>query len=195
MNFIFDLGNVLVDWNPDRFIAGYEISDREKQHIETELFGHADWLAMDKGTKNLVDVIADVSARSGMSQETVEYCIEQMKLSLLTIEHSAALLQTLHKDGHGVYGLSNMSHDTYDYLKGREFFNYFADIVISAEIKMVKPDLEIFEYTLNRFGIKAEQSVFIDDMEYNIIAAQKLNINCVHFKRTPECYDEIISYI
>lgn len=195
MNFIFDLGNVLVRWAPEKFIANFELSDLEKKQINSEFFGHADWLALDKGTKTQEEVIANVVSRSGLSQATVKYCIAQMKQSLVTIERSAALMQKLHEDGHGVYGLSNMSLDTYDYLKGREFFSYFADIVISAEIKMAKPDLEIFEYTLKRFGIKAEDSLFIDDMEYNIIAAQKLNINCVHFKATPECYDKIISYI
>lgn len=195
MNFIFDLGNVLIDWNPDGFIAGFEIEDDEKKHIEAELFGHADWLALDKGIKQQAEVIADVAKRSGMSQATVKYCIEQMKQSLVTVERSAELVERLHKDGHGLYCLSNMSHDSYDHIKNRDFFACFTDIIISAEIKMIKPDLEIFEYTLEKFGLKAEETLFIDDSEPNIIAAQKLNINCVHFKRTPDCYDKIISYI
>ncbi|MBL1422497.1 MAG: HAD family phosphatase [Alphaproteobacteria bacterium] len=195
MNFIFDLGNVLIDWNPEKFIAGFELSDEEKRHIEAELFGHADWLALDKGTKGQQEVIANVAERSGMSQEIVKYCIAQMKQSLVTIERSAALVHQLHKDGHGLYCLSNMSHDSYAHIKDRDFFGCFTDIIISAEIKMIKPDLEIFEYTLGKFGLKAEESLFIDDSEPNIMAAKSLNINCVHFKRTPNCYDEIISYI
>ena len=194
MNFIFDLGNVLVDWNPEKFIAGFEIGEPEKRHIQAELFGHADWLALDKGTKSQAEVIANVEQRSGMSQEMIKYCIEQMKLSLVTIERSAQLLAELSEKGHGVYGLSNMSQNSYDYLKRREFFTYFQDIVISAEIKMVKPDLEIFEHTLDKFGIKAEESVFIDDMEKNVMAAKSLNIHCVHFKRTAECYEQIMSF-
>ncbi|PCI88701.1 MAG: haloacid dehalogenase [Hyphomicrobiales bacterium] len=195
MNFIFDLGNVLIDWNPEKFIAKFEVSDQDKRHIEAELFGHTDWLALDKGTKGQQEVIANVAERSGMSLDGVKYCIAQMKQSLVTIERSAALVHQLHKDGHRLYCLSNMSHDSYAHIKNRDFFTCFTDIIISAEIKMIKPDLEIFEYTLERFGLKAEESLFIDDSEPNIIAAKSLNINCVHFKRTLNCYDEILSYI
>lgn len=194
MNFIFDLGNVLVDWNPDKFIANFEIDDHEKQQIKAELFDHDDWHALDKGTKNQAEVIANVVKRSGLSLQTVNYCIAQMKLSLVTIERSATLLQKLHADGHKLYCLSNMSLDTYDYLKNREFFGYFDDIIISAKIKMLKPDREIFEYALNRFKLKAQQTVFIDDMERNIIPAQKLDIHCVHFKRSDDCYAEIKAF-
>lgn len=195
MNFIFDLGNVLIDWDPKKFISKYDLSSQEKIDIEKHLFAHADWLALDQGIKSQEDVINNVALRSGLNTVTVKYSIDEMKKSLDTIEKSAVLLRELSEHGFGLFCLSNMSHDTYNHLKGREFFKYFDDIIISADVKMIKPDIQIFEYALDRFKLKASETVFIDDSEPNIIAAQSLNIHCVHFSRTADCYRKIAGFM
>lgn len=194
MNFVFDLGNVLVKWQPEKFIPNFDISADEKKLIESEFFGHAVWLMLDKGTISQNEAIAQVAQRSGMNEDIVKYCINEMKKSLETIEQTAALVQKLYENGHELFCLSNMSRDTYNHIKNRSFFACFREIIISADIKMIKPDLEIFEYMLERFELEAEDCVFIDDSAPNIIAAQSLGIHGVHFHGSAECYADILSY-
>lgn len=88
-----------------------------------------------------------------------------------------------------------MSADFYDYLKTREVFRYFDGQVISALEHMVKPDREIYELILQRYHLKPEESLFIDDLEANVKAAQELGINTVHFKERGKGLQEINSIL
>lgn len=191
MNLIFDLGNVLVEWNPQKFIAEFNITDAQKLLITQHLFEHDDWLMLDKGTKTENQVIVDVVKRTGMSAELIEDLINKTLQSLLVIERTARLLPQLKAAGHQLYCLSNMSVGTYEFIKHFDFFEYFDDIIISAHIKMIKPDLEIFEFTRKQFNLGRADSLFIDDREENIQAAKKVGIDGLLFDHSDSVYKKI----
>ena len=87
--------------------------------------------------------------------------------------------------------LFRSSVDFYDYLKTREVFKYFDGQIISALEHMVKPDREIYDLILNRYHLKPEECLFIDDLEPNVKAAQAVGINTVHFTNRHKGYEEI----
>ena len=85
-----------------------------------------------------------------------------------------------------------MAASTFAYLRERhEFWHAFRGIVISAEIKMLKPEREIFEYLLHRFGLSPAESIFVDDHPPNIEAARLLGLHTVWFRDARQCATEL----
>jgi HAD superfamily hydrolase (TIGR01509 family) len=112
--------------------------------------------------------------------------------SLHTKTETVTLLEKLSARGVPLYCLSNMSSDIFAYLRERHsFWGVFRGIVISGDIQMMKPEPEIFEFLLRRYGLAAAQTVFIDDSQPNIEAARAVGIHPVWFKSAGQCELEL----
>ena len=95
---------------------------------------------------------------------------------------TAQIVRELKEKGYALYALSNFSAETFPPTKKRfEVFSLFDGIVLSGEEKINKPDLEIYRRLLNRYGLKAEDCLFIDDNLDNIRAAEKLGFQTIRF--------------
>ena len=180
-NIIFDLGGVVVEWNGERVIDSFKGDPSLIMYIKSNGFFKDYWAAFDKGTLGREELVNKVALLTGIPAEECVAFVEHVKLSLKPIPETEALIKELSAQGYKLYCLSNMSIDFYDYLKTREVFRYFDGQVISAIEHMVKPDREIYDLILQRYHLKPEESLFIDDLEANIKAAQALGINTVHF--------------
>lgn len=191
MKVLFDLGNVVLNWDTRSIVQGLQIDEPKQTLVKKELFGHRDWLDFDRGLVTEQELIGGVAKRSGLDIPALEHCLLQAKKSLIEIEATIELMTEIHSSGIEMYCLSNMPTETFDYIKSRSFFNFFSGVVISGNIKMMKPEPEIFSYTLNRFNLSAGSTLFVDDSLANIMAAEKMGISCVHFKRTDDCYRKI----
>lgn len=190
-NIIFDLGGVVVEWNGERVIDSFKGNPSLIMYIKSNGFFKDYWNAFDKGTLSRRELVDKVALITGISAEECNAFVEHVKLSLVPIPETEALIKELSARGYKLYCLSNMSNDFYDYLKTREVFKYFDGQIISAIEHMVKPDREIYELILNRFHLKPEESLFIDDLTANIKAAQALGIQTVHFANKQKGYEEI----
>lgn len=180
-NIIFDLGGVVVEWNGERVIDSFKGDPSLIMYIKSNGFFKDYWAAFDKGTLGREELVNKVALLTGIPAEECDAFVEHVKLSLKPIPETEALIKELSAQGYKLYCLSNMSIDFYDYLKTREVFRYFDGQIISAIEHMVKPDREIYDLILQRYHLKPEESLFIDDLEANIKAAQALGINTVHF--------------
>ena len=85
--------------------------------------------------------------------------------------------------GYKLYVLSNMSREFIDYLRKQPVYSHFDGDIISCEVGVAKPSPAIYDLVLERFGIKAEESIFIDDRIENIKAAESKGITAFHFSR------------
>lgn len=180
-NIIFDLGGVVVEWNGERVIDSFKGDPSLIMYIKSNGFFKDYWAAFDKGTLGREELVNKVALLTGIPAEECDAFVEHVKHSLKPIPETETLIKELSAQGYKLYCLSNMSIDFYDYLKTREVFKYFDGQVISAIEHMVKPDREIYDLILQRYHLKPEESLFIDDLEANIKAAQALGINTVHF--------------
>lgn len=190
-NIIFDLGGVVVEWNGERVIDSFKGNPSLIMYIKSNGFFKDYWNAFDKGALDRRELVDKVALITGISAEECNAFVEHVKLSLVPIPETEALIKELSARGYKLYCLSNMSNDFYDYLKTREVFKYFDGQIISAKEHMMKPDREIYELILNRFHLKPEESLFIDDLAANIKAAQALGIQTVHFANKQKGYEEI----
>ena len=171
------------------------IARNQPNLLRRELFYHQDWLDMDHGKASEALVLSNVCERSSLSRNTVERALLAAKKSLSPISETLLLMREFTSSGTKMYYLSNMSRETYDHIKNLELFNMFSGIVISGIEGCMKPNEDIFHLTLNRFGLEATDTLFVDDSLENIETAQRLGIPAFHFKRSKDCYSEIRSLL
>jgi putative hydrolase of the HAD superfamily len=191
-NVIFDLGGVVLEWNPDAILEGYYTDPEERATMKAALFKHPDWLQMDRGTLTESEALARLQQRTGRPVAELSGLFDAVRSSLRPKAETVALLESLARRDVPLYCLSNMPASTFAYLREQHAFWYvFKGIVISGEIKMAKPEREIFEYLLHRYALAAAETVFVDDHAPNIQAAQSLGLHTVWFRDAAQCALEL----
>ena len=179
-NVVFDLGRVMVEWEPWSVVEAFTPDPHERERIWTAIFAHPVWLDLDRGDLTEADAEPELMARSGLDAKRLRHLLQNVKHSLHPVQESHQLFHEVGALGLARYCLSNMSHDTYASLRARyDFFEHFEGIMISAEVRINKPDAGIFKLLLQRFGLEAQQTLFIDDSEANVEAARGEGIDAV----------------
>lgn len=182
---IFDLGGVLIDWNPEYVYLEVFKGDREKMKWFFDTICTNDWnenqdagYPLDLATEERVVLFPEHEELVRMFYGRWEEMLGE------AIDDSVAILkQLIDSNNYKVVALTNWSHETFPVaLKKFEFLHWFEGIVVSGEEKTRKPFHDIYELTLDRFNIQAENSLFIDDNLTNVEAAKALGINTIHFK-------------
>lgn len=183
-NIVFDIGRVLVAWEPDAVYKTYFNNDEDalrRFYAETEIF-----LAnseMDRG-RAFTEVLAELSARFPHYSEPISYWKEKWgEMIIGTIDGSVAILKNLHRQGYPLFGLTNWSTETFPMVKAKyDFFSCFRDIIVSGEVKYIKPEPQIYQLLLQKHQLKARECLFIDDNSANVEAAIKLGMNGIIFE-------------
>ena len=169
-NVVFDFGGVLVSWRPQEIIDSFYTEQHLRDALRTHAFQHGDWLDMDRGMLDEASVVRRCAARMARPESELEALFDHLRAALTPVEPTVALLRELRRrDGLKLYGLSNMSETIFAYLDGRhDFFKLFDGIVVSAAVKLLKPEPAIYEHLRDRFSLDFAETVFIDDMERNV---------------------------
>lgn len=191
-NAVFDFGAVLIRWNPRAIIDGFYDDAALRERLRSEVFAHPDWLEMDRGSFDEDAAAERFAQRMGRPVAEMHALLRHVDASLSPIEESFAIIADLKRRGIPVYGLSNMPPQRMNYLRER-FAHWSAldGMVISGEVKLVKPDPAIYRLLCARFAIAPRQSVFIDDLLPNVQAAQALGFHGVHFQSPEQCAREL----
>jgi putative hydrolase of the HAD superfamily len=191
-NVIFDLGGVVIEWNPDRILEGYYADPAMRAPMKAALFRHPDWLDLDRGTLSEADLVGRVAERTGRPGGEIEGLLAAVRASLHAKVDTVALLEKLFARGVPLYCLSNISSGLFAHLRQRHsFWSVFRGIVISGDLQLMKPEPEIFEFLLQRYGLPAGDTVFVDDHEPNVAAARALGLHAVWFKDARQCDQEL----
>jgi HAD superfamily hydrolase (TIGR01509 family) len=191
-NVIFDLGGVVIEWNSDRILEAYYADPDVRAVMKQQMFQHPDWLELDRGTMHESELLARLGVRTGRPAAELNGLFDAVRESLHAKPDTVALLEKLYARGVPLYCLSNISSDIFKYLRERHsFWGVFRGIVISGDLKMIKPEPEIFHFLLQRYGLAAAETVFVDDNAPNIEAARALGIQTVWFKNARQCEREI----
>lgn len=181
--FIFDVGNVLLSWNTEDVITKAWPWCSEKEKYSQAIFYSHCWREFDRGQITEKDLIAHFSQLLNLPPAEMALLLETGKNSLLPIANGFALLNTLHQMGKTLYALSNMPKEMFVFLREKyQFWSKFSEIIISSEIKMVKPDAEIFAYLLETLNLNPKKIIFIDDSHHNIATSTSLGIPSVLFQ-------------
>ncbi len=192
---LWDLGNVVVRWSPDTILDTLNYSPEVSDYLRESLFGHSDWLDLDRGVTTEEQVGKRLAAESGLSPDQVRRCFDVVRETLVDIDRSVELVRSLAALNVPMYVLSNMSKVNADYLRQREYFSCFRGVVISAEENLNKPAAELFERVLKRYSLEAGNVLFIDDMAENIEAAKDIGMEGLQFEGDDACYQRIRQFV
>ena len=194
---IFDLGGVLIDWNPEYVYLDVFKGDREKMKWFFDNICTHDWNENQDAGYPLAKATEERVALFPEHEDLIRMYYGRWvdMLGEAIFDTVEILDQLISKKQYKVVALTNWSHETFPIALERfEFLHWFEGIVVSGEEKTRKPFKEIYETTLNRFNIKAEQSIFIDDNSRNIEAAEALGINGIHFKNSKFLVEQLKAY-
>lgn len=186
-NIIFDLGNVLISFNPLEYTEK-NISEEKKEEFYNAVFLSDEWLMLDRGTLSYEEAKKIFKDRiPGLDKEIDSFFDRDFFDMLEPIEKNIKLLSAL-KEKYRLYILSNFHKDSFEELNKRyEFFKIFDGHTVSCYYYQLKPEKEIYETIINKFSLIPEETVFIDDFYPNIEMAEKMGIEGIHL---PD-YDEL----
>ena len=195
-NWVFDLGAVLLEWNPQAIVSTFTADVDQQKTLLREIFLHPDWLAMDCGRLSEAEAIPRAAERTSLKQPDIIALFDSVRESLTIIPDTLDLLETARKNGRTLYCLSNMSPENYAFLKNKyKFFDYFHGIVVSGLENTMKPEKKIFQILLQRFALDPEETLFIDDRSENTRVAEQFGMSAITFTGKSECYTKITSYL
>jgi FMN phosphatase YigB (HAD superfamily) len=172
-NIVFDLGNVLISFRPAEFFAKKNYPENIKATILSDIFGSKVWRMLDNGDINTQQGIDAIAAESSLKREEIAHIFNLRTEIMFPIDNNVRLLPELRKQGFSLYYLSNFPIDIFEEIRtGYYFFKYFDGGIISSEVKFSKPDIRIYEKLLEKYSLTAGESLFIDDVEINVKAAE-----------------------
>jgi putative hydrolase of the HAD superfamily len=196
MDIVFDIGNVIFEWNPQKLVDSLFKFKTENKEAMENIIDHEDWQMLDKGTLSLEEAIARANDRCNIDVNKIRKLFEETPKSLKPIQDTIDIIMELSEKGYNLYVLSNMHKHSYEYLSETyNIWRHFSGIVISSHIKSIKPEPEIFEYLIGTYNLIPRNTVFIDDLKCNIDAAKKFELNTIHVKNASKITEELYQMI
>lgn len=177
-NVIFDLGGVLFNWNPNEIVQILKKEEEQFPDNIHEAMTHQTWQNFDAGVLTLEQTIENLSQIHSKSH--IQKFINLSLDKLAPIKEGLHLLEEVQKLGHSTYILSNISKNFIDrLLKKYNFLKTFDGYLYSYEIQIVKPDPRIYQALLNRYKLRPQDCLFIDDSPANVLAANEMGIKSI----------------
>ena len=190
---IFDLGAVLIDWNP-RYMYRTIFSDEAEMERFLSQITTSDWneeqdggRTLSEGTELLVNLHPEheqnIRAFYGRWDEMLGEAFDDV----------VEIFRRLKESGqYKIYALTNWSAETFPVALERfEFLGWFDGIVVSGAEKMRKPKPDFYHLLLDRYQVAAHECLFIDDNYRNILAAEKIGIQCIHFTSSEQLKESL----
>lgn len=170
-NIIFDMGGVLIDYNPEKTLYG--MFDKATADILLkEIFRNKIWADKDRGVIFPEEIMA---AKKDVIPEAVYEKVSEMVYNFYPcmppFEQMYGFVKKLKDNGYGIYLLSNASSDFHIRRQGIPALSLFDGVIVSADYKLLKPEKEIYEKLFSEFSLKPEECFFIDDVQANIDGA------------------------
>ncbi len=179
---VFDLGGVLINWDP-RHLYRKLIDDEDGIDIFLAEICNSEWNVKQDAGRPLAEATAERVALFPEKKSLIEAFYDRWEEMLGgEITETVEILRELKTRGEPLYALTNWSGETFPIaLQRYDFLQWFEGTLVSGDEKMAKPDPAIFHLLLNRYGLQAQDCLFIDDSKINIEAAIKIGFDTHHF--------------
>jgi len=180
---VFDLGGVLVDWDPRYLYRRLFDSAEEMEYFLTHVCS-PEWNIRQDAGRPLAEATQMLIERHPEYEEAIRAFYGRWSEMLAgDIPGTVRLLEALASRGTPrLLALTNWSHETFHFAEERfEWLEYFEGVVVSGREKRIKPEPEFFQLLISRYGLRPQQSLFIDDNAANVFTAQQLGFQAVRF--------------
>lgn len=181
-NIIFDIGNVLSDFRWREFLRDKGFDNEMVERIGKASVLSPTWLEYDRGAWSDEEIMQAFIAADPAIERELHIAFDNVKNMVTIRDYAISWIQELKVKGYKVWYLSNFSHKTeVESGDSLAFLPLMDGGILSYREKLVKPEPAIYELLLERYGLVAKESVFLDDTLVNIKAAEALGIHGIHF--------------
>jgi 2-haloacid dehalogenase len=179
---VFDLGGVLIDWNPRHLFRKVLDDEAMMEWFLAEVCSPA-WNAEQDAGRSWAEAVVEAKGRHPAQAALIEaYAARWPEMIKGDIPGSVAVLEALAAREVPLYALTNWSHETFHHARARfAWLEHFRDILVSGDVGIKKPDPRIFRLMLERIGVEPAAVVLIDDVVDNVERARALGMQAVHF--------------
>ena len=181
-NIVFDMGNVLLRFDRDCFLDAVGAQGADRKLLLNNVYLSVEWARMDRGSMTEAEAAESMCRHLPQRlHETAHLLVDRWDRPILPVPGMEQLLSDLKKAGYGLYLLSNASYRQHEYwprVPGNQFFD---GTLISADVKLVKPEAEIYRLLYQTFGLVPEECLFVDDSTQNIEGAERTGMAGIVF--------------
>ena len=191
-NLIFDIGNVLTDFRWKEFLQDKGFDEEMIARIAAASVQNPLWCEFDRGTWTEEELMQAFVKEAPLLEKELHLAYDDIHGMVTPREYAIPWLQELKSKGYSVYYLSNFSKKAeVECSECLNFLPYMDGGILSYQEKLIKPDPAIYTLLLERYGLVAEESVFLDDTLANVEAARKLGIHGIWFQTKEQAEEEL----
>lgn len=193
---VWDLGGVLVDWNPRYLFEKVFSSDEEIDYFLENVCTGAWNVEQDRGRRFEDAIALKVKEFPDYADKIPLFYSRWTEMISGPINETVDILQEMYdRRKVRLYALTNWSDQTFPYAwENFPFLRLFEGILVSGKEKLIKPDPEIYELLFRRYDINPEQAIFIDDSIKNVESANKLGLHGIQFESAAKLFSDLRSY-
>lgn len=184
-NIIFDIGGVLVSFEPDRVFREMGLPEEEVQILYQHTAKSPYWKELDRGVLPKEEVFQTMvnTMPQAYRKNAMEFFTKRIPEAVTSFDYSADWLKGLKERGYNIYLLTNYPEWLFEthWKKGFTFVPYVDGKVVSGKVKLIKPDHAIYETIIKKYSLNPAESVFIDDVKENVQAAKETGLNAIQF--------------
>ena len=193
-NVIFDIGNVLVKWSPKDIVRATFGDNLLVDSRVQNIFQHELWYLLNRGEINESQAKQQYQTVLGLTPMLVSRLFEEVKYSQVPVEGTTELVRKLKLAGYSLYALTDNVKEIVAHLRSQyEFWKDFCGVVVSAEVKCMKPAPEIYHHLINTYNIVPNETVFIDDHFPNVQGARDVGLKAIQFQSSVQCERDLRS--
>ncbi len=184
-NVILDIGDVLGHFQWRELIHKYmKLTDKEFKTLADAMMSTGLWDEFDRGFLSDEEILSRIIEQAPSIADKIPEFFRHIDEIVEDYDYACPWINELHEEGYKVYILSNYGKTAFEACtkKRLRFVPLVDGKVISYEIKMVKPQREIYDFLLNKYSLKAEECIFFDDREVNVKGALNAGIHAIQFK-------------
>ncbi len=191
---VFDLGGVLVDWNP-RYLYRklFDGDEAAMEHFLANVCTQS-WNSQQDAGRPFAEACAELKLEHPTHAELIDaWFLRQREMVIGPIQGTVDILSELRARKVPLYAVSNWSAETFPIsLQRFDFLHWFEGIVLSGDVRTIKPDPRIYEHFFKRHAIEPSQTVFVDDLPRNVETANALGMHGILFTDPPALRDELV---
>lgn len=186
-NIVFDMGWVLFSYQPEKFVREYCPNGDDAELVNRELFEAPEWSETDRGTMTDEEYLALVLSRvPERLREVTRWLFLHWHEMPQPFPEMERLVRMLKRNGYKIYLLSNMSSRFYRFYRRIPAMKYFDGMIVSSDVRQMKPEPEIYETLFTRFCLNPKECFFIDDRPENVEAGETYGMNGFCYRQNTE---------
>lgn len=191
-NIIFDVGNVLVEFNWKRMLWVSGVTEEEFEAVANATVLSSMWGELDRSLLSDEEILAGFIQNAPEYEEKIRRVWDNLSASIRCFPYSVSWVRQFKEKGYKTYILSNYGKRGMEVTRQElPFVEDMDGAVFSYEVKMIKPEPEIYQVLLEKYHLKPEECVFMDDSERNLVAAKQAGIHTILFQSKEQAEQEL----